>query len=70
MIWDTERPYHYARWTRDHRLIIGGREAPSAIGGGGPAALAAAPRLGALTCERVGDDLLVTGRSRRLAGTE
>ena len=24
MIWDTERPYHYARWTPDHRLLIGG----------------------------------------------
>ena len=24
MIWDTERPYHYARWTRDHRLLLGG----------------------------------------------
>ena len=51
-------------------LLIGGREAPSAIGGHGPAALGAAPRLGALTCERVGNDLLVTGRLRPLAGTE
>ena len=24
MIWDTARPYHYARWTPDHRLLIGG----------------------------------------------
>jgi glycine/D-amino acid oxidase-like deaminating enzyme len=24
MVWDTERPYHYARWTRDHRLLLGG----------------------------------------------
>jgi glycine/D-amino acid oxidase-like deaminating enzyme len=24
MIWDTERPYHYARWTPDHRLLLGG----------------------------------------------
>jgi glycine/D-amino acid oxidase-like deaminating enzyme len=24
MVWDTERPYHYARWTSDHRLILGG----------------------------------------------
>lgn len=24
MIWDTERPYHYARWTADHRLLLGG----------------------------------------------
>ena len=32
MIWDTERPYHYARWTRDHRLIIGGRDRPAVSG--------------------------------------
>ena len=24
MLWDTGRPYHYARWTSDHRLILGG----------------------------------------------
>jgi glycine/D-amino acid oxidase-like deaminating enzyme len=24
MLWDTERPYHYARWTRGHRLLLGG----------------------------------------------
>ncbi len=24
MLWDTGRPYHYARWTRDHRLMMGG----------------------------------------------
>ena len=24
MIWDTNRPYHYARWTADGRLLIGG----------------------------------------------
>ena len=24
MIWDTNRPYHYARWTADHRLLLGG----------------------------------------------
>jgi glycine/D-amino acid oxidase-like deaminating enzyme len=24
MLWDTERPYHYARWTSDHRLLLGG----------------------------------------------
>ena len=22
MVWDTERPYHYARWTADHRLLL------------------------------------------------
>jgi glycine/D-amino acid oxidase-like deaminating enzyme len=26
MLWDTERPYHYARWTPDHRLLFGGRD--------------------------------------------
>jgi glycine/D-amino acid oxidase-like deaminating enzyme len=24
LVWDTDRPYHYARWTRDHRLLLGG----------------------------------------------
>jgi glycine/D-amino acid oxidase-like deaminating enzyme len=24
MTWDTERPYHYTRWTPDHRLLLGG----------------------------------------------
>jgi glycine/D-amino acid oxidase-like deaminating enzyme len=24
MVWDTGRPYHYARWTPDHRLMMGG----------------------------------------------
>jgi glycine/D-amino acid oxidase-like deaminating enzyme len=24
MLWDAGRPYHYARWTRDHRLLLGG----------------------------------------------
>jgi glycine/D-amino acid oxidase-like deaminating enzyme len=28
MVWDTERPYHYARWTADHRLLFGGRDHP------------------------------------------
>jgi glycine/D-amino acid oxidase-like deaminating enzyme len=29
MLWDTERPYHYARWTPDHRLLLGGADRPS-----------------------------------------
>ena len=28
MLWDTERPYHYARWTPDHRLMFGGGDRP------------------------------------------
>ena len=28
MLWDTERPYHYARWTPDQRLLIGGADRP------------------------------------------
>ncbi len=32
MIWDTERPYHYARWTRDHRLLLGGADRPVEAG--------------------------------------
>jgi glycine/D-amino acid oxidase-like deaminating enzyme len=26
MVWDTERPYHYARWTPDRRLLLGGAD--------------------------------------------
>jgi glycine/D-amino acid oxidase-like deaminating enzyme len=26
MVWDTERPYHYARWTPGHRLLMGGED--------------------------------------------
>jgi glycine/D-amino acid oxidase-like deaminating enzyme len=28
MLWDMERPYHYARWTDDHRLMLGGADRP------------------------------------------
>jgi len=38
MLWDTERPYHYARWTPDGRLLFGGRDRPAKKG---PARLAA-----------------------------
>jgi len=24
LVWDADRPYHYARWTSDHRLLLGG----------------------------------------------
>ena len=29
MLWDTERPYHYVRWTPDHRLLLGGADRPA-----------------------------------------
>jgi glycine/D-amino acid oxidase-like deaminating enzyme len=29
MLWDTERPYHYVRWTPDGRLLLGGADRPS-----------------------------------------
>jgi glycine/D-amino acid oxidase-like deaminating enzyme len=28
MLWDSERPYHYARWTPDRRLLLGGADRP------------------------------------------
>ncbi len=28
MLWDTERPYHYVRWTPDGRLLLGGADHP------------------------------------------
>ena len=37
LLWDTRRPYHYARWTADHRLLLGGADRPIR-GGPGPAA--------------------------------
>ena len=30
LLWDVERPYHYARWTDDHRLLLGGNDQPVA----------------------------------------
>jgi diaminohydroxyphosphoribosylaminopyrimidine deaminase/5-amino-6-(5-phosphoribosylamino)uracil reductase len=50
-------------------MLIGGREAPSALGGAGAPSLALAPRLQGAESRRVGDDVLVTGRLRPLAGT-
>jgi glycine/D-amino acid oxidase-like deaminating enzyme len=32
MFWDTGRPYHYLRWTADHRLIFGGHDRPHTSG--------------------------------------
>jgi glycine/D-amino acid oxidase-like deaminating enzyme len=28
LLWDTARPYHYARWTDDRRLLLGGADRP------------------------------------------
>jgi glycine/D-amino acid oxidase-like deaminating enzyme len=28
LLWDTARPYHYARWTSDSRLLLGGSDRP------------------------------------------
>jgi diaminohydroxyphosphoribosylaminopyrimidine deaminase/5-amino-6-(5-phosphoribosylamino)uracil reductase len=49
-------------------ILIGGDGAPGAIAGAGAARLADAPRLGAVTVERVGDDILVSGRLVPLPG--
>jgi glycine/D-amino acid oxidase-like deaminating enzyme len=32
MLWDTDRPYHYARWSPDDRLILGGGDRPMVTG--------------------------------------
>ena len=34
MVWDAERPYHYARWTPEHRLLLGGGDRLVRPGGG------------------------------------
>jgi glycine/D-amino acid oxidase-like deaminating enzyme len=39
MWWDTETPYHYARWTPDRRLLFGGRDIPQVPARARPAAL-------------------------------
>jgi glycine/D-amino acid oxidase-like deaminating enzyme len=44
MLWDTERPYHYVRWTRDHRLMFGGEDRPVKPGARRSAQFAAAAR--------------------------
>ena len=28
LLWDTERPYHYARWAPGHQLLLGGNDRP------------------------------------------
>lgn len=47
-------------------MLIGGEGAPSALAGEGVRALADAPRLADVAVERVGEDVLVTGRLRPL----
>lgn len=32
MLWDTGRPYHYARWTSEGRLLLGGGDRPAVVG--------------------------------------
>jgi diaminohydroxyphosphoribosylaminopyrimidine deaminase/5-amino-6-(5-phosphoribosylamino)uracil reductase len=50
-------------------LLIGGAQAPGALGGRGLGRLAEVPRLQDISVERVGDDVLIAGRLRQLAGT-
>ena len=40
MLWDTEEPYHYARWTPDRRLLFGGQDRPKLRRAARPGALA------------------------------
>ena len=42
LLWDTRRQYHYARWTTDHRLLLGGADRPIHGGRPAPARLSAA----------------------------
>lgn len=44
MLWDTERPYHYIRWTPDHRLLLGGADRPDSALERRPAAFRRATR--------------------------
>jgi diaminohydroxyphosphoribosylaminopyrimidine deaminase / 5-amino-6-(5-phosphoribosylamino)uracil reductase len=50
-------------------LLIGGRSAPPGLGGAGVERLAEAPRLRDVTVERVGEDVLVSGRLRPVPET-
>jgi diaminohydroxyphosphoribosylaminopyrimidine deaminase/5-amino-6-(5-phosphoribosylamino)uracil reductase len=46
-------------------VVIGGTEAPAAVGGAGPAALKDAYRLGDVTTRRLGPDLVISGYVHR-----
>ena len=48
-------------------ILIGGARAPGALGGVGLGPLAEVPRLSQMTVERVGDDVLISGRLTALA---
>src|SRR5687767_15033972 len=72
MLWDTERPYHYVRWTPDHRLLLGGADRPDSAHERRPAAFARAtrdlheyflrlfPALSAISIEHAWDGLFAT----------
>jgi len=47
VVWDTERPYHFARWTHDHRLLPGGGD--RVVKPGQPAAGSSKARHGEVT---------------------
>ncbi|HMM36492.1 MAG TPA: hypothetical protein PKA62_17390, partial [Thermoanaerobaculia bacterium] len=49
----------------DAPLLLGGREAPSALAGAGFPSLSSAPRLSHLEVEPLGDGFRVTGRVGR-----
>ena len=49
-------------------VLLGGANAPGALGGRGLGPLAEVPRLRDMTVERVGDDVLIAGNLRPLAG--
>ena len=44
MLWDTARPYHYVRWTDDHRLLLGGEDRPMKPGANRPKQFTSATR--------------------------
>jgi diaminohydroxyphosphoribosylaminopyrimidine deaminase/5-amino-6-(5-phosphoribosylamino)uracil reductase len=46
-------------------IVVGGREAPSAVGGRGPAVVTESLRLHRLRIQRLGDDLLIVGDVHR-----
>jgi diaminohydroxyphosphoribosylaminopyrimidine deaminase/5-amino-6-(5-phosphoribosylamino)uracil reductase len=45
--------------------VVGGRDAPTAVGGRGVERVELGPRLESVSLKRLGDDLMVTGRVRR-----